>query len=354
MDQAISLSREAVTVAILGLLAGYALTPEEVAGLKRRPAGADKGLIAIEPDGARANLEAFWWTLEYPYLVIAILSFLGVSLLNRDEVIAWIKERQHPLGYFPNDKTGRTVREATYYACAMLSLLGAGQDRSGWARPKLTALLQAQQQPDQRRHFEFLPKDLKGFYAELEVAFCAISSLVALGETVSDPPAAIHYLQKKQEKSGTFKIGWVKQRSYSEENAVFDAVRSLILLGSEPLEPQACARAIRQWQMTDGGFNAIGSRYPESGPAVSQLYTTALAVLTLHLLGSAPVDRQACLQKMLSLWVPSGGYFLNHPNDAFLPKTLLITYLGLLATAVLGGIQIDSDLLYLVLYSPCS
>lgn len=342
-----------MTRAFIEFLSHYRLSPGEIERLAKHPSGAEDGLLTVTDTGIRANLNAFWWSGYNPFLVVATINLSGIPLLNRDEAVSWIKKQQHTSGYF--QRTGRTVREATYYACAMLQLLQAATDEPDWARSTLVSLLQAQQQPGQSRHFAFLPKDNKGFYAELEVAFCNIASLTALGELVVDREAAVSYLQKKQEKSGVFKPGWIKQQPYSLENATFDAVRALALLQAEPIYQQACIEYVQSWQLADGGFDAISVKSPEHAILPSRLYNTALAVLTLYLLGAQPADKKACMQKMLQLWQESEGYFLNIPTDTLLPKTLLLTYLGLLAMTTLEAAQSPSEnLRTLVLYGPCN
>lgn len=339
--------------AFINLLANYRLSPEEIANLGKQPSGAETGLVTEIKTGVYANLNAFWWAGDKPFLVIATLQLFGMPLLNRDDVVSWIKAHQHVSGYF--QKTGRSVRESTYYACAMLQFLQAVADESDWERAALVSLLQAQQQPGQKRHFAFLPKDLKGSYAELEVAFCSIASLTALGEMVPDRESAVSYLQKKQEKSGAFKLGWIKQQPYSEENATFDVVRALTLLQAEPIYKQACIEYIQSWQVADGGFDVLSVKDPNYSAITSRLYSTALAVLTLYLLGAQPIDKKACMQKLLALWQEPEGYFLNIPTDTFLPKTLLVTYLGLLAMATLEETQSHPiNLQTLALYGPCN
>jgi len=87
------------------------------------------------------------------------------------------------------------------------------------------------------------------------VAYCCVGSLAALGEAVPDPAAAIGYLQAGQQASGAFKIGRRKQQPYSETQATFNAVRSLHLLGAAPRDPQACVAALQGWQIDARGFD---------------------------------------------------------------------------------------------------
>ena len=128
---------------LLRFLEVCALPPEKLAEMyKRPPVGSEHGLITIERDGVRANTAAFWWTREGPLLTISILALLHVPLINREEIIDWIKRQQHADGTFGEGKLGNCVRGATYAACVLLRLLGEERDEQGWARATLVELLQ--------------------------------------------------------------------------------------------------------------------------------------------------------------------------------------------------------------------
>lgn len=94
---------------------------------------ADRGLITLGPDGVRANVDAFLWTLWQGAIpALELLLLLEVPLANADVVVAWAKRQQHPAGYFKRGVLGRTFREATYRACGLLKRLDAIHDPAGW------------------------------------------------------------------------------------------------------------------------------------------------------------------------------------------------------------------------------
>ncbi len=361
MDKPTRLDRATVTDAILVTLACF-VRDAETLRLRRLPTpGEPPGLISLETGGVRANTRAFWWAEHYPFYVVSTLALLDVPLLNPGEVVDWAMRQQHPDGYFRARGLGRSVRESTYHACALLHLLGAADDRSVWDRTALVDLLRAQQRPGKRRHFAFLPRDLKGWYAEPEVAYGCIASLAALGAALPQPALAVRWLQARQ-RGGDFKRDWVKKLPYGQDQATFDSVRALALLGAEPLDPGACVAEVQRHQIADGGFNravgqmraALAECLAASGGAmdevaagwarylqapVSSLRDTVWAVLTLGLLGSAPLDVAACRRRIVQLWDPAQGAF--RWQEAWPPGFDLpwITHQGLLAAYALGVLE---------------
>ena len=350
--------RETVTRNILRLLEAYAMPLAEVEKLTKPWPGCDKGLITVTPDGVEANPSAFWWTKHNPFLVISILTFLGVRLLNKPQIVDWLKGEQHPEGYFRKGKLGYGVAESTYNACVMLKLLGAGQDDVGWDRAKLVQLLQAQQQPGQRRHFAFLHTSDKQCYAEFLLALQCVGSLAALNEVVVDQKAAVHYFQQQQKENGSFKLGWVKQIPYLEESAAVHVVRALMLLEAGLQRPQACISVLQSWQLPDGGFGSIPSQHSQYDK-ISSFGATFSVLVALYLLGSGPADKTLAERRIVELWLTSSDYpyrrlgDLGHwAGDALPAHALSATHRGLLILAAMNLLRpAPSNLLELILYS---
>lgn len=355
---ATELDRTAVTDAILITLACF-VREFEVLQSRRLPAPGDPpGLISLATSGVRANTRAFWWAAQYPFYVVSTLALLDVPLLNREEVVEWIVRQQHPDGYFRANRLGRSVRDSTYHACTLLRLLGTDGDSSAWNRAALVALLRAQQQPGQRRHFAFLPRDLKSWYAEPEVAHRCVASLAALGEALPEPDQAVRWLRSRQ-RGGDFKREWLRRLPYGQDQATFDSVRTLALLGAAPADPAACVAELRRHQIADGGFNrmvtqtraalaerlAAADGQPDEVSAGWQRYLaapgsrlddTAWSVLTLKLLGSEPPDADACRRRIAQLWRPEQGAFTWHEPWPTTFDVPWITHQGLLAAFALG------------------
>ena len=355
MTRAPALQIADIAPAVLAALAGYRLTPAQIAALPKPVPNPEQGLITIEPAGVHANPTAFWWWRTYPFHVLSILALLDVPLLNGGEVADWIKRQQHPDGYFRPDRLGHTVRQATYHACVMLRLLDAQANSAGWDRYRLIDLLQSQYQPGARVPFARLPRDRKDPNSEFEVILACVASLGALGDHLADADAALRYLATRQEPAGTFRPrGWANTPDAPREAPTAAAVRSFLLLGADPPHAARCAATIQGWQLVDGGFDAVFAQYP-AYPQISHLVATARAVLTLDLLGSAPVDRESCIRRILQFWSPSGGFFADSlpvPAGGPDPSTLRATHHGLLALAALGMLQPAPERLpELLLYS---
>ncbi len=358
MDKGYYLDREEMKHHIQGFLERYSLPLEEIKKVTKPWPGCDKGLITVGSEGVQANLDAFWWTRYNPFYALSTLAFFEIPLLNKSQIVQWIKQQQQPDGYFRTGKLGYSVRGSTYRACVMLHLLGAERDETGWNRAKLIELVQNQQRPGQRRHFDFLPKDNKGFYAELELAFCCVGSLKSLGETLLDPRAAIQYLQGKQAENGSFDLGRVKKTPYLLENAAFDLVRSLRLLDADLRHLEPGVSVLQNWQLPDGGFDATMSQYPQY-PPVSNFGQTYNTLFALYLLSAQPRDKAPLKQRAVQLWLESSGYpwtGLTSPAEKIaaisLPETLLSIHRGLLGMAALEVIQpIPLNLSTLILYS---
>lgn len=331
-------SREELTQRVLGFLESRRLPPDSFLMRKHPRPGIEKGLITIEPNGARANIASGKWSFERPHMVLSILHLLGVPLLNPSEVIAWVKAHQSAAGFFTSEMLGANVREATHAACTILHWLGADRDEDGWDRPRLVQALRAQQRQQlPEGHFAPLPGDSRIGASESRTAFYCIASLAALGELPPYPEAAIAYIQGKQEAHGAFSQGWYgPARDWPDDVATFDALRCLALLSSRPLDPQACVAQIQSWQYADGGFYG----YPADDQARtghSSAYGTVTAVAALALLGSQPRDVEGCRRRVMELWVPEQGGFtagpVSNPRTGAEEKP---TYWALLTMATLG------------------
>jgi prenyltransferase beta subunit len=339
-----SLDAGLVRERVLDWLQASALPADKLRELYRRPSpGSQLGLITREANGVRANLAAFWWTGDGPFLTISILALLDEPLLNRDEVIAWIKAQQRQDGLFRKGRLGSTVREATYAACVLLRLLGGERDETGWGRAGLVALLRAQQRPGERRHVAFLPGDLKSRSAELTVANCWAGSLAALGEPAADRDAAVRYLQEKQTTDGGFELGWLRKVPYVYEQAARDAVRTLAALDAAPRDPAVCVATLRSWQTDDGGFSSLwtknpGFPVPRLG-RFSALNFSSFVIVALALLGAGPREPEAARRKVISRWDGERGGFTNSTPEWIDFGHPRFTYWGLLALSLLGGLQ---------------
>lgn len=296
-----------------------------------RELGDDRGLIALDSDRIQVRLDSPYWTGRDAFLTLSALDLLGLPISNADEVVSWVKSLQLANGTF---RLGQTVRETTMNVCAVLRMFGQHSDSYGWRRDQLIDLLHSQQNTAKRQHFEFLPRDSKQIYAELEVAAKCIGSLAALGETLPDPVAALDYVYKRQLDGGGFKRGYAKGATGSDEQLMYWGLCCLTGLNDDLRHRNTHRAAILSWQQSDGGFEALP---PLANKA--DLYPTLLAVRSLYLLGDfSDFDQAACVAHIRRHFRADVGAFLNKV-DSVDPKTLIWTYGALEALAILGEIS---------------
>ncbi len=145
-------------------------------------------------------------------------------------------------------------------------------------------------------------------------------------------PAWIDYINSRRRVSGSFNNTPANDSSDGHVMNTWWGLQALRVFGREEEKKNETSAWVRSCQLPNGGFTFAPK--PEFGGVDDVAYTWA-AVRSLHLLGSAPKNRDACIRYLHSLANKDGG-FGDRPNWL---SNATATYYALDALEALGALD---------------